>query len=283
MGKTVEGRPVERCALPGGHTLYLAETTALACAEYPAIADELNLHFGACEFIGLVNWHTGNNAPPRIFCAHSTADIPTGIFGPTSGAHLRAVLMAMEAERASVGLNEWRVLYEASHWSGPGYGRPAAELGAVRVPVFDIEIGSFADEWADPRAHEVMAKGLARVFEFVDDSAPRALFLGGTHFEPSATEATITGIAIEHHLPNQWLVSGNYGEPGAEERVVAAAKSCRRPPQLIVYHDGLKGMYKDCARRAAALLSIPCLSHRKLRTIEWRTLLGSAPTTAVVG
>jgi hypothetical protein len=84
-------------------------------------------------------------------------------------------------------------------------------------------------------------------------------------------------IAIEHHLPNQWLVSGEYNQPGAEAKLVAAAKSCSAPPQLIVYHAGLKSAYKETARKAAAILEIPCVSHKQLRASDWQqTILSLA-------
>lgn len=247
------------------HHLYFAETQRFASEMYPEIADELNMQFSDVDMIGLINWHLGANAPEKIFCAHSTADVPSGIFGATSGALLAATLMAIEAERRAVDLADFRTLFEASHWSGLVYGRSASELMQVKAPVFDIEIGSLPADWAHSGAQQVLVKAIGRIPDFCRSDKPRALYLGGTHFEPSATEIVFQSAVIEHHLPNQWLVSGEYNLPGAEAKIIAAAKSCLQPPELIVFHAGLKSAYKECARQAAALLKVPCVSHKQLR------------------
>lgn len=248
------------------HQYFFLETRDIASAIYPEIANDINLHFPDLNMIGLVNWHEGANAPSNIFCAHSTADITYGIFGATSGELLAATLSAMESERGSQDLSEFRTLFEASHWSGSAYGRAPSELLQIRAPVFDIEIGSSSDAWSNSKAQEILVKALGKIPEHCKGDRLRAIYMGGVHFEPSASEMIFQNVAIEHHLPNQWLVSGDYGVPGAEMKIVAAAKSCARAPQLIIYHAGLKSAYKECARRAAQLLSIPCLSHKQFRS-----------------
>lgn len=266
---TVGGKRVSQAEV-NGHHFFFAETHRFASELYPELAAELNAQFSDVDMIGLVNWHAGANAPSKIFCAHSTADVPSGIFGPTSGKLLIATLMAIEAERLAAGLTDFRTLFEASHWSGLTYGRQALELLDVRAPVFDIEIGSFPDEWSNPIAQQVLARAFGRIPEFCGLDRPRALYLGGIHFEPSATEMAFQYVVIEHHLPNQWLVSGEYNLPGAEEKIIAAAKSCLRVPELIVFHDGIKSAYKENARKAAAMLGVPCVSHKKLRAPDWK-------------
>jgi len=255
------------------HLFFFAETRQVASALYPEIADEINEQFSEVSMIGLVNWHAGTNAPAKIFCAHSTADVSSGIFGNTSGELLAATLLAIDEERTSAGLTDFRTLFEASHWSGTMYGRPADELLRVKAPVFDIEIGSFPDDWSHSCAQAVLAKSFGRIPEFCKFDKPRALYLGGTHFEPSATEMIFQNIVIEHHLPNQWLVSGEYNLPEAVEKLMNAAKSCIHAPELIVYHAGLKSAYKEYARQAAAILGIPCISHKQLRAPDWKQTL----------
>lgn len=252
------------------HQLFFAQTSKFASGIYPEIADELNSQFSDVEMIGLVNWHAGANAPAKILCAHSTADVPSGIFGATSGELLAATLMAIETERNSAGLNDFRTLFEASHWSGLMYGRQAPELIQVKSPVFDIEIGSFPDDWTNSDAQKVLVRAFGRIPDFCGLERPRALYLGGIHFEPSATELVFQSVVIEHHLPNQWLVSGDYHLPGAEDKIINAAKSCLHAPELVVVHAGLKSAYKECARKAAALLGIPCVSHKQLRAADWK-------------
>ena len=268
----VDGKKVLEAQV-GDHLLYFAETSRLASDLYPQIASELNGPFSDVDMIGLVNWHAGANAPAKIFCAHSTADVSSGIFGPTSGELLAAALMAIEAERTSAGLGDFRTFFEASHWSGTMSGRPASELLEVKPPVFDIEIGSFPDDWANIEAQRVLVKAFGKIGDFCGMGKTRALFLGGMHFEPSATELLFQNIVIEHHLPNQWLVKGEYNLPGAEDKIIAAAKSCSKPPELIVYHAGLKSAYKECARKAAALLGVPCVSHKQMRAPDWKQVM----------
>jgi D-tyrosyl-tRNA(Tyr) deacylase len=262
-----------------GHQLFFAETRHVASALYPEIAEELNSQFSDVDMIGLVNWHAGANSPTKIFCAHSTADVPSGIFGATRGELLAATLMAIEAERDSANLIDFRTLFEASHWSGLMYGRPAAELLQVKAPVFDIEIGSSHDAWSNASAQGVLVRAFGRISEFASATKPGAIYLGGIHFEPSAAEIIFqSGAVIEHHLPNQWLVSGEYNLPGAETKLVAAAKSCLHTPKLIVYNAGLKSAYKESARQAAALLRVPCVSHKQLRAPDWKQTILSVQT-----
>ncbi len=266
----VGGKNVFRTQV-NGHQLFFAETRHVASALYPEIAGELNAQFPDVDMIGLVNWHAGTNSPTKIFCAHSTADVPSGIFGATCGELLAATLMAIEDERASANLTDFRTLFEASHWSGLVYERPAAELLQVKAPVFDFEIGSSPDDWTNASAQGVLVRALGRIAEFCKLNRPRAIYLGGIHFEPSATEIIFqSGAVIEHHLPNQWLACGEYNLPGAEAKLVAAAKSCLHAPELIVFHTGLKSAYKEYARQAAALLSVPCVSHKQLRANDWK-------------
>lgn len=248
-----------------GHHFYFSETDDIASALYPVIADEINAQFGDVNMIGLINWHEGANAPSKIFCAHSTADIPSGIFGATSGKLLAATLMAIESERQAACLADYRTLFEASHWSGLTYGRQAAELLQINAPVFDIEIGSACDAWSDSNAQEVLVKAIGKIPEYCEIDKPRALYIGGIHFEPSATEIVFQSAVIEHQLPNHWLVAGEYHLPGAEMKIEAAVKSCLQMPELIIYHAGLKSVYKECARKAAQRLGIPFISHKQLR------------------
>lgn len=274
----ISDRPVLKAEIDN-HQFFFAETSQFLSAIYPQIANEINLQFGDVNLIGLVNWHAGANAPEKIFCAHSTADITNAIFGPTSGNLLAATLLAIEAERISAGLTDFQTLFEASHWSGTTYGRPASELLQINTPLIDIEIGSSFDDWTNPRAQEVLIKALGNIPKYYTSEKPRALYIGGTHFEPSATEIVFQHAVIEHHLPNQWLVSGEYNLPGAEMKIIAAAKSCLLIPEIIVYHAGLKSIYKEYARKAADVLGIPCVSHKQLRAPDWKqTLLNPANT-----
>lgn len=247
----------------GEHHLFLAETARFPSEIYPEISHELNDQFAQVDMIGLVNWHAGANAPEKIFCMHSTADVPSATFGATSGKLLAATLRAIESERVIQGLTDFRTLFEASHWSGLVYGRQPSELLQIKAPVFDIEIGSFPDDWSNLQAQQVLVKALGRITEFCETNRPRALYIGGIHFEPSATDAVFQNVVIEHQLPNHWITG--YDLLGAETKIVAAAKSCLEAPELIIFNAGLKSAYKESVRKAAMILGIPSISHKQLR------------------
>jgi D-tyrosyl-tRNA(Tyr) deacylase len=266
----IGGRVVSQANV-NGHCCCFAQTRHVASAVYPEIANDIREQFSDFDMIGVINWHGGANAPSKIFCVHSVADVVSGTFGVTSGEKISAVLSAIESERKSAGLDTFTTLFEASHWSGTVYGRTPAELLNILVPVFDIEIGSSLDDWGDVSAHQVLARALGKIPEFCGKNAFRALYLGGTHFEQSATELVFQGeIALEHHLPNHWLLAGEYNIPGAEQKIIAAANSCLQTPELIIYHAGLKSPYKECAKKAASLMQVPCASHRQLRDPDWK-------------
>lgn len=265
---TIEGAPVQMADLTNGDQLCLATTSTVPSYMYPTIAPELNEYFHNAAVIVVVNWHAGANAPERIFCAHTTADVVAGHFPSASATELTALLKAVEGRRAGAGLTSWRTLFEASHWSGSMVGRPAEELLAVRAPVVDYEIGSSGPDWGDPVAHQVMASAIGDLRTVRDEVAPAAVFIGGTHFEPSLSEAILTrGIvaSVGHVLPNQWLVAGGYEQSDAVNKLVRAVQSFKEPVRYLVMHDGLKGPLKATVRAASEVLGIPLLNHRAFR------------------
>jgi D-tyrosyl-tRNA(Tyr) deacylase len=265
---TVEGRPVWIHENGSGLRLVFAATSQVPSYLYPAIASELNAFFSDAALVAVVNWHEGANAPSKILCAHTTADIPSAKFGPADAVELSALLRALEQARKEAGLADWRVLAEASHWSGLVAGSRPEELLTVRAPVVDLELGSYAADWSNAEAQKALALAFGKLPSFRAAQAAAFLFCGGAHFEPCVSEALLQSplsINIGHILPNQWLVSGGYGEPGSEARLVQAPLSHRQPVQAVVFHDGLKGCFKDTIRRMAAAAGLPCFNHRKLR------------------
>lgn len=66
---------------------------------------------------------------------------------------MRNLLLACEKNRKALGLTEYQVVTEATHWSGvhAGHGDPAL-LVQYPVPMIDIEAGSSLKCWNDETA-----------------------------------------------------------------------------------------------------------------------------------
>lgn len=73
-------------------------------------------------------------------------------------------------------------------------GRPAPEILQVKAPVFDIEIGSYLDDWNHHEARLVLVRALGEIPKLCSSDRIRTLYLGGIHFEPSATEMIFRNI-----------------------------------------------------------------------------------------
>jgi D-tyrosyl-tRNA(Tyr) deacylase len=164
--RTIEEKPTLVFQSGEEHDIYLAETSNVVSHDYQKYCDDLNRHFSSVDLIAIVNWHQGQNAPTKIFCAHTTADVPTGVFGPASPLQLTGILKALEEARQDAGLMDWRTLAEASHWSGMMYGDNANRILKVQAPVIDVEIGSEPVEWNNPMAHKAVSSTLGKILEY---------------------------------------------------------------------------------------------------------------------
>ena len=262
----LDGRGVWFKQLSDSTVLAFAETMDVPSYMYSTLATDLNTNFSDASLISVVNWHQGANAPRNIFCAHTTADVSEGLFAPASGTELSALLRALEAERKSSSLADWRVLVEASHWSGTMVGCAAQQLLAVKAPVVDLEIGSDEAAWGNVEAQQILARALGRVPEFRRPVLPQVLFCGGMHFEPSLSEGFFCSeFNISHVLPNQWMVAGAYGGEQGATRLGLALDSVREPVDALIFHDGLKGPFKASVRQMASERGLVCANHRLLR------------------
>jgi hypothetical protein len=271
---TLDGRAVFVHRDAKGNVFYFAPTAEVLSHNYRRYLPDLNRYFGNVDIVGLVNWHEGGSPPPNpIFCAHSTADVPTGNFGKSDPALLRSLLLAIEANRQKEpelqGFATWT---EASHWSGVVYHQPPELIAQYAPPMVDIEIGSTPTAWSNRSAAEVLSRSLTQVFDRPIDSVRSLLCVGGVHFEPAFRAAIFdvqldVPLAVSHILPNQWLVSGRYDDD--DENTLAKYQSCVDSVvggvDGICYHDNLKGTYKAILRVMASRLGIPMFSHKKLR------------------
>lgn len=269
-GFQVDGREVLRHRDARGHTYDLVRTADVLSHDYPHYLPILEAHFTDADFAGLVNWHEGANAPPRILCAHTTGDVPSGAYGAAHPQHTRNLLRALEANRTARGLDDWTVSSEATHWSGIPHGGTPDAIMRYPVPLVDVELGSGPDEWAHPGAVAALAASLEQVFDAHEGALRSLLCVGGIHFEPAFSAAvlhpdTAHPLAVTHVLANQWVVSGRYEDETGLDRLAAAAKSIRGGVHAIAFHDNLKGPHKDRCRALAERLGVPAFKHQRLR------------------
>ncbi|HEV2145904.1 MAG TPA: D-aminoacyl-tRNA deacylase [Longimicrobiaceae bacterium] len=283
-GDEVDGMPVLAHRDAAGREFVYVRTAEVLSHDYPRYLPLLTGRLSGFDVALLVNWHEGANAPDGIFMAHTTGDVVSGRFGPADPALTTAVLRAIERTRTEAGLDRYRTVTEATHWSGVVYGHAPELLTCYPVPLLDVEIGSSPESWSDPEAAEVLARALVRIF---DEEPPRGgsvLFVGGVHFEPSIRDAVLgddrpDDVAVSHVLANHWLVAGGYGEPGGAEKLEACCRSIAGGVDALVFHDNLKGALKATVRAVAERLWIPSFNHRRLRSPEPLPLRAPADPT----
>lgn len=269
-GIAIDGHRV--LEVPGLHDtrISIVATNEFISYDYAHYAPILNAYFGAADFIGVVNWHEGANAPNAIFTVQTTGDLATGSFSSVDPRIARGLLLAIEDERLFSGLHGFQTYLEATHWSGVKAGYAGARLTDLRPSAIDIEIGSSPADWTNPLAAQVLARALLHTFDRMEEPVQSVLCVGGVHFESGFTDAVLQpreGIAIaaSHVLPNHWLVSEGYDQ----ERRLIDLRTCVGSIvggiQSILYHDKLKASYKGVARLLAEELHVPLVSHKKVR------------------
>ncbi|MGO0904158.1 D-aminoacyl-tRNA deacylase [Clostridioides difficile] len=227
----------------------------------------LNKYFKDFDFAGVVNWHEGENAPANILTAHTIGDVPTGEFGNSNPKYFRNLINAIEDIKNENSLDEFTTLTEATHWSGTTYGEVAKLITEYSVPMLDIEIGSNSTSFNNKTAIQVLAKSLIRVFDN-DEPIKTLLCVGGVHFENSFADIIKNreyNISIGHVLPNQWIVSGMYDNEDGFEKLEKCVDSIDGGIDGIVFHDKLKGTYKEQCRKLGQKLKVPVFKHKILK------------------
>ncbi|HEX5724753.1 MAG TPA: D-aminoacyl-tRNA deacylase [Longimicrobiaceae bacterium] len=272
-GGEVDGFPVLAHRDAAGREFVYVRTAEVLSHDYPRYLPALTERFADFDLGLLVNWHEGANAPDAILMAHTTGDVVSGTFGPADPRLATGMLRALERARVEAGLEHWRTVTEATHWSGVHAGFPPELLARWPVPLLDVELGSGPACWADPAAVGALARALTRVFDEAPTAAVSLLCVGGIHFEPAFREAVLGAerpheVAVSHILANQWLVAGGYeGEEGVE-KLAACAASVRGGVDAVAFHDNLKGPIKAAARALGERLGVPAFVHRRLRQPE---------------
>lgn len=284
-----DGWPVLATRDAAGDEFHFVRTNKVLSHDYLDKLPSLRRYFGEFDVAGIVNWHYGQNAPERILTVHTTGDVMRGSFGRASPTYMRALLLALERSRAELGLDAFRVTPEATHWSGTIFGGDPDWIPEFRAPVLDIEIGSEPDSWGNHRACEAVARSLIAAFRTDGLKARNLLCVGGVHFEPAFAEAVFrvwdgNAFGISHILANQWLVAGAYEEDSGMQRLERCIESIEGGVEGIVFHDNLKGAFKDKLRAIGQKRGIPVFKHQKLRNpAEIRFADAGSPSGATQG
>ncbi|AVD36305.1 D-aminoacyl-tRNA deacylase [Clostridioides difficile] len=246
---------------------HFVKTKYVISHDYEYYLPILNRHFRDYDFAGVVNWHEGENAPEHILTAHTIGDVPTGEFGNSNPRYFKNLINAIEDIKNENSLDEFTTLTEATHWSGTTYGGESKLITEYSVPMLDIEIGSSSDSFNNSIAIQVLAKSLIRVFD-CDEHLKTLLCVGGVHFEKSFSDIIKNkefNISIGHVLPNQWIVSGMYDDESGLEKLEKCINSIADGIDGIVFHDKLKGTYKEQCRKLGEKLNIPVFKHKILK------------------
>ncbi len=268
-GVQVDGYPV-RMLEHGGGVFHFVQTGEVLSHDYDHFLPLLQAHFADFDFAGVVNWHEGANAPERIFTVHTTGDVPSGCYGPAHSGYTRNLILALEENRKALGLDDFSTTTEATHWSGIPYGGAPELIPQYPVPLVDVEVGSSPPSWSNETAAEVMARSIVQVFDRQEAGLRSLLCVGGIHFEQAFARALLSTeitppVAVSHILANQWVVSGGYdADEAAQQKLQACVASILGGIDGIVYHDKLKGTYKDQLRRLGETLGVPAFKHKVL-------------------
>ncbi len=261
-----EGKPALQYTDARGNIFYFVRTPDVLSHKYSQYLKDMN-KFKFCDFGGIVNWHEGAKAEDRLLTVHSNSDVATGNFSRANPLWNRNMLQAVEQTRQQMGLNDFKSVTEATHWSGVTYGESPTLVPEFSVPLVDIEIGSIPESWNNEVAHKVMAQSLTQVFDRQDKVIP-IVYIGGEHFDKDLAEISRDSnfpFAFAHHLPNQWVK--NYGEKPevGMEYLEKCNNSIIGGISAIFMHEGVNGKVKSVVRDFTAKYNIPLYKHKDLR------------------
>jgi D-tyrosyl-tRNA(Tyr) deacylase len=124
----------------------------------------LNDHFKDFDVAGVVNWHEGANASDRILTIHSTGDVPSGFFSKSNPNYFKNIFCSLEQNRIKHQLDNFKVMTEATHWSGIPNKQSPELIIKYDVPIYDIEIGSMLESWNNETAIKILSESLFDVF-----------------------------------------------------------------------------------------------------------------------
>ncbi len=267
----IDNNPVLKHSDDIGNEFYFVKTYKVVCHDYRYYLPIMNRYFSDFDMAGLVTWHEGQNAPDGILSVHTTGDVDTGNFGNANPVYMHNLLWSLEKNRIDAGLEDFRITTEATHWSGIiNNGGTPDMIPQFPVPLVDIEIGSTPHSWSNYSAAKVIAQALTNVFNNSGKTLKNLLCVGGVHFESAFASAVLqtwedNAFGISHIIPNHWLITGQYEGEGGQAKFENCIKSIRSGIVGIVFHDNLKGAYKEQLRILGKKYNIPVFKHQLLR------------------
>jgi D-tyrosyl-tRNA(Tyr) deacylase len=267
----IDDYPVLKYSDDKENEFYFVRTRKVVCHDYRHYLPIMNDHFSGFDMSGLVTWHEGQNAPDRILSVHTTGDVDSGYFGNADPVYMHNLLLSLEKNRIDAGLEDFRITTEGTHWSGMiNDGGTPDMIPQFPVPIVDIEIGSTPSCWSDPSAAKAMAYALTEVFNSSGKTLKNLLCVGGVHFESAFAGAVLqtwedNAFGISHIIPNQWLITGQYEGDEGQAKLENCVKSIKGGIAGIVFHDNLKGVYKEQLRILGRNHNVPVFKHQLLR------------------
>jgi len=236
--------------------------------DYKKYLPLLNKHFEDFNVGGIVNWHEGANAPDKILTVHSTGDVPSGCFGKANPQYFKNLICSMERTRIKYDLEDFKIMTEATHWSGIPYNQSPELITKYNVPVYDIEIGSTQESWNNETAIKILSESLFDVFS-ENNRLKVLLCVGGVHFEEAYLHILLNNnsVSIGHILANQWIVENYLGKDG-KEKLYKCIGSIIGEIDGIIFHDNLKSEYKQQCKNLAGEYNIYAGKHKILKTPE---------------
>ncbi len=263
------GKTVRYCCY-GGVEFYFARTPETLSHMFDRALPELEEKFSddRFDFAGVVNWHAGVSAPPRVFCAHGIGSPINAAFAQSNGNAIKSILNAASRIKGEyVDLGDWIVAQEATHFSGTTYGQDAANLMRWGVPQADFEIGSNSESYSNKNAALTLARALVEgICDANDASTSNALWVGGIHFEPNVVDALSSQWAFPHVLTYPWI-GYDASEEESYQRLKAAVAAFDQAPRAVVFHQKCKGELKNAARRIALELGCEVKNHKAFRNV----------------
>ncbi|MDD5945676.1 MAG: D-aminoacyl-tRNA deacylase [Clostridia bacterium] len=258
-----------------GNEFFFVPTDTAICLDYDKYLPEMNKYFSDFDMSAMVTWHEGAHSPEEVLTVHSLGDLNSGVFGPINTRFMHNLLRGYKAEKDKLGLEDFTVCTEATHWSGAhGEDADAGLLLGYKVPMVDIEVGSEEESWTNETACLALARTLTHVFDDDGKRIHNILCVGGVHFETNYAEAAFADwgendcFGISHIMANQWLVSGEYENEDGFKRACGCVEAIEGGIEAIAFHDKLKGCYKDLVRKLGEHYNVPIFKHQRLRKPE---------------
>jgi D-tyrosyl-tRNA(Tyr) deacylase len=270
-GIIFDGGEVMKYTDKKNNEFYFAPTETAICLDYPRYLPDMNRYFADFDISGMVTWHEGASAPDNVLTVHSLGDVNSGVYGPAKPKYMRNLLLAMDRNRQELGLDDYSVVTEATHWSGAHEDESDPSL-LLEYPVamMDIEVGSDESSWSNLTACLALARSLTQIFDDDGNKVHNILCVGGIHFDPNFRGAVFTdwdkeAFGVTHIIANQWLVAGEYENGEGLRKIIDCISAIDGEIEAIAFHDKMKACYKDLVRKLGEEYQIPIYKHQRLR------------------